>query len=505
VFSYDFFLAHAGPDAAGAERLYDLLGAETRVFLDSRSLVLKDDRDRALSEAQRSSRVTVVLVSANTDTAFYLREEISAAIDLARANATEHRVVPVYLDAVPASVPYGLRLKHGLMVSDHSSFEQVAARLLDLHRTLVARMPEPAAAHVADRDEAAAGVSEGDVVRNMMQSGTSLQGSLPPTIASPHSGRGVSGQKAKLFISYSHRDERYLEQLVTHLAGLRRQGVIADWHDRKIVPGQEWRDAIDQNLDAADCALLLISADFLASDYCYSIEMQRTLSKHREGRVLVIPVIVRPADWQHTPLGGLQALPKDAKPVVEWTPRDRAWLSVTDGLRDALAPIRRRLATPNDQLEPSVEADLEPRPEAKRDTPGEPIGQPIGRKTGRPEALRVSAWAEPRTEEGRWLVAHNGSDEPVYSCTLWLISPRMPPRAPGGLPPTGWHSAFTSLIRPQHDYRYLVPADRLQGSGLRRLPRVEIIFRDSRSQWWWRKEDSAIQQLTSEQGKNYLR
>jgi peptidoglycan hydrolase-like protein with peptidoglycan-binding domain/lambda repressor-like predicted transcriptional regulator len=169
--------------------------------------------------------------------------------------------------------------------------------------------------------------------------GPTGQRSLAPSIASLYSDRKLSARKAKLFISYSHRDERYREQLVTHLAGLRRQGVIADWHDRKIVPGQEWRDAIDQNLDAADCVLLLVSSDFLASDYCYSIEMQRTLEKYREGRVLVIPVIVRPADWQHTPLADLQALPKDAKPVVEWLRRDRAWLSVTDGLRRALTAV----------------------------------------------------------------------------------------------------------------------------------------------------------------------
>jgi hypothetical protein len=119
---------------------------------------------------------------------------------------------------------------------------------------------------------------------------------------------------------------------------LRRQGVIEDWHDRKIAPGKEWRDAIDQNLDAADCVLLMVSPDFLASDYCYSIEMERTLEKHRQGRVLVIPVIVRPADWRHTPLGDLEALPKDAKPVVEWSRRDRAWLSVTEGIRHTLWP-----------------------------------------------------------------------------------------------------------------------------------------------------------------------
>jgi hypothetical protein len=165
----------------------------------------------------------------------------------------------------------------------------------------------------------------------------------PPSDAS----REPGGTKATLFISYSHRDERYREQLVKHLASLIWQGAITDWYDRKVVPGKEWRDEIDQNLDTADCVLLLVSPDFLASEYCYSIEMQRALEKHREGRVLVIPVIVRSADWRHTPLGDLEALPKDAKPVVEWVHRDRAWLNVTEGIRRALwpandAPGRRR-------------------------------------------------------------------------------------------------------------------------------------------------------------------
>jgi hypothetical protein len=143
--------------------------------------------------------------------------------------------------------------------------------------------------------------------------------------------------KPKVFVSYSHKDERYLTQLTTHLAILRNEGTIADWNDRKIMPGDEWRQEIDDNLDAADCVLLLVTPDFLASDYCYSIELQRALEKHREGLVLVIPVIVRPADWRHTPLRELQALPKDAKPVIEWASRDRAWLNVAEGVRLALA------------------------------------------------------------------------------------------------------------------------------------------------------------------------
>jgi hypothetical protein len=158
-----------------------------------------------------------------------------------------------------------------------------------------------------------------------------------PSIAAPRGpSGGFNGQQARLFISYSHRDERYLKTLKVHLASLRRQGLIADWHDRLITPGEEWRQAIDDSLDSADCVLLLVTPDFIASDYCYSVEMERALQKHRAGQILVLPIIVRPADWQHTPLSELQAVPKDGKPIVEWAVRDRAWLDVTAGLRLAL-------------------------------------------------------------------------------------------------------------------------------------------------------------------------
>ena len=104
-----------------------------------------------------------------------------------------------------------------------------------------------------------------------------------------------------------------------------------------ILPGEEWRQVIGDNLDTADCVLFLVTPDFIASDYCYSTEMDRALQKHREGRLLAVPIIVRPADWQHTPLNELQVLPRDGKPIVEWAVRDRAWLDVTEGLRLGLA------------------------------------------------------------------------------------------------------------------------------------------------------------------------
>src|SRR5262245_53472095 len=111
----------------------------------------------------------------------------------------------------------------------------------------------------------------------------------------------------RLFYSYSHKDETLRDELQTHLSLLKRQGILHDWHDRKIGAGQEWEGAIDENQEAADVILLLVSADFLASDYCYDRKMKRALEKHEAGEARVIPVIIRPVDWSQAPFSKLQA------------------------------------------------------------------------------------------------------------------------------------------------------------------------------------------------------
>jgi hypothetical protein len=107
-----------------------------------------------------------------------------------------------------------------------------------------------------------------------------------------------ASQPIELFYSYAHSDERLRKRLETHLSALRRQGVITEWHDRKIVAGTDWKQSIDAHLMTAKIILLLISPDFLASDYCYGVEMQRALARHAAGKASVIPVILRPVDWQ---------------------------------------------------------------------------------------------------------------------------------------------------------------------------------------------------------------
>src|SRR5947209_20056526 len=126
----------------------------------------------------------------------------------------------------------------------------------------------------------------------------------------------------KIFFCYTHEDEALLNKLKTHLRPLQRQGLIDVWHDRDIGAGAKWEQEISKHLNEAEIILLLISPDFMDSDYCYGIEMKKALERHRREEANVIPIILRPVYWQGV-LGKLQALPTDAKPVI-----DRYWHSI---------------------------------------------------------------------------------------------------------------------------------------------------------------------------------
>ena len=112
--------------------------------------------------------------------------------------------------------------------------------------------------------------------------------------------------------------------------------MISVWHDGKIEPGVEWNSRIEHYLDEADVILLLISSDFLASDFCYSTEMDRAIKRHEAGNAQVIPIILRSVDWSGAPFAKLQVLPMGAKPINEWTKRDTAWTNVSTNIRKAI-------------------------------------------------------------------------------------------------------------------------------------------------------------------------
>jgi len=147
------------------------------------------------------------------------------------------------------------------------------------------------------------------------------------------SGAGKPSESSEIFLCYSHKDEKLLKKLETHLSLLRRDKVISIWHDRRIGAGTEWAGAIDEHLNSARMILLLVSADFLASDYCHDVEMERALERHEAGEARVIPIILRPVDWTGARFGKLQGFPKDAKPVTTWKRTDDAFLDIAMGIR----------------------------------------------------------------------------------------------------------------------------------------------------------------------------
>ena len=143
----------------------------------------------------------------------------------------------------------------------------------------------------------------------------------------------------KLFISYSHIDETTKSELDKFLVMLKRNGVLETWDDRKIEPGDEWDQAINQNLINSDIILLLVSQDFLASDYCYDVEVKKALQFHNNNEKTIIPIIVHNCDWKGSPLAKLQALPKDGVPIFskKWNSKEDAIMNVVQGIKKVVS------------------------------------------------------------------------------------------------------------------------------------------------------------------------
>jgi hypothetical protein len=146
----------------------------------------------------------------------------------------------------------------------------------------------------------------------------------------------------EIFFSYSHKDEPFRDELLAHLSSLRREGLVAVWHDRCIDAGDDWKGAIDEHLDNAHVVLLLVSPDFMASDYCYDVETKRALERHERGEAIVVPVVLRRTDWSKTPFARLQAVPRNAEPVKAWPDRDDAWYDVVKSLRRVIEKLAAR-------------------------------------------------------------------------------------------------------------------------------------------------------------------
>src|SRR5579864_2111111 len=145
--------------------------------------------------------------------------------------------------------------------------------------------------------------------------------------------------RIEVFYAYAPEDETWVQELEKHLSLLQRQGIISTWHPRLIAAGSDWQHVIDIHLQQASLILLLISPDFLASDYCYGKEMEQALKREREKGVCVIPILLRPVDWQHAPFAHLRPLPSDATFLTEWQNLDRAFAEIAAGIRRTIEDL----------------------------------------------------------------------------------------------------------------------------------------------------------------------
>lgn len=141
---------------------------------------------------------------------------------------------------------------------------------------------------------------------------------------------------------YAHEDRELRDRIDKHLGVLKRLGQVAGWYDREIQAGTEWEREIEEHLSTASIILLLVSADFVNSDYCYGVEMQKALTMHEEGTARVLPILLRPVDWQDAPFAKLQVLPTGAKPITSWPDPEQALEDVARQIRSVVSTLRTR-------------------------------------------------------------------------------------------------------------------------------------------------------------------
>jgi CheY-like chemotaxis protein len=287
-----------------------------------------------------------------------------------------------------------------------------------------------------------------------------------------------------LFYSYAHEDEALRDELQRHLKILQLRGLIAPWHDRAIVAGAAWDTEIHRELQAAELVLLLLSVDFLASDYILGVELKTALARAQAGSATVVPILLRPLDLDALDGGPLpmaqllqrQGLPRDLKAVNTWRPRDAGWVNVSKGLRATVADIqaRRGVTATRSAVPPSGPADaLDPLPMLREMAP--PAVPPMApwpavaapspqAQQQRRDAFRTTAFAPPLPPQ----VAGPGAD-PLLDAVLASASAGIlaAQRARSStLPaPAALHDQAMALLGASHLPRLLWVDDMPEGNG----------------------------------------
>lgn len=156
-----------------------------------------------------------------------------------------------------------------------------------------------------------------------------------------------TARAVNILYSYAPEDAELRDKLERHLAAMKRGNLIIEWHNSNIQAGAEWEQEIDKHVRAAQIILLLISADFIASDFQYNIEMMHAMERHENGECRVIPILLRPVDVKKTPFSKLSMLPANGKPITTWLNQDEAFANVAEGIREV---VERFLSPTKEQL-----------------------------------------------------------------------------------------------------------------------------------------------------------
>lgn len=166
----------------------------------------------------------------------------------------------------------------------------------------------------------------------------------------------------RVFVSYSHHDDRFRDELDSHLSALRREGLIEIWYDEEIIAGDELDATIHEQLETADIIVLLVSARFIKSHYCYDIETARAMDRHRDGSARVMSVIVHPCPWRNLPLASLKVLPRDGKAISQFSNRDEAYVQIVDEIRRAATSPRPRAVSRSPEASQSATHPADAKP-----------------------------------------------------------------------------------------------------------------------------------------------
>lgn len=313
-----------------------LMGEEFPIFQDRKDMEWGQSWKRRIEDSLDSTTFLIPIVTPNFFKSSYCRDELNRFKEIEKKLGRNDLILPIYFVETPLLQDESLKAEDELaqIIAAHHYADWRELRLEDLNSKQARKKIADLAKQVCNA------LNRQYNTRNTPKGPEVAIG--PPEIQSQFMAAAQEPNKGiEVFFSYSHKDEDLRKELENHLSVLKNNGQISTWHDRKIGAGDEWRNVIDEHLNSAQIILLLISADFLASDYIRDIEMARAMQRHESGEARVIPILLRHVDWKDTSFAKLQILPSNARPITsyKWASPDVAFLDVEQGIKKVIEKI----------------------------------------------------------------------------------------------------------------------------------------------------------------------